>query len=241
MRGVILAGGTGTRLGKLTKVTNKHLLPVGHEPMIGHGIRKLVGSGIKDITLVTNPESVGDFARLLGSGEDFLCNITYRVQNKPGGIAEALGLVKAYCDTRLCAVLLGDNIFQSKIPRVIIDGMIAPNHACIVLKQVPDPSRYGVVEFDREMIVGIEEKPTHPKSEYAITGIYRYPSDIFDVIKSLKPSARGELEITDVNNYYLKNHRISYSMLDGYWTDAGTTESLQLANDLVYRQPPRFS
>jgi glucose-1-phosphate thymidylyltransferase len=240
LRGVILAGGKGTRLGELTKVTNKHLLPVGPMPMVYHPLKKLVGAGIRDVLLVSGTEHMGDFVELLGSGKDHHCSLTYRVQDEAGGIAQALGLAALFCSGSRCAVILGDNIFEAPLGSMLADANKAPDCAWVALKQVHDPKRYGVAELRGDRIASIEEKPDHPKSDYAVAGIYLYPPDVFEVIKTLKPSRRGELEITDVNRHYLEKGRLGYSILDGYWTDAGTLESLLLANELVNKTPPRF-
>jgi glucose-1-phosphate thymidylyltransferase len=240
LRGVILAGGKGTRLGELTKVTNKHLLPVGPYPMVYHPLKKLVGAGIRDILLVSGTEHMGDFVELLGSGKDYGCRLTYRVQDEAGGIAQALGLAELFCHESRCLVILGDNIFQDSLQALVTVAEKRPNDAFILLKQVHDPQRYGVAELRGEQIVGIEEKPTNPKSDFAVSGIYLYPPDVFDVIPTLKPSKRGELEITDVNNYYLEKGRLRHSLLRGYWTDAGTPDSLATANQLVWKEMPEF-
>ena len=240
LRGVILAGGKGTRLGELTKVTNKHLLPVGPYPMVYHPLKKLVGAGVRDILLVSGTEHMGDFVELLGSGKDYGCRLTYRVQDEAGGIAQALGLAELFCHDARCLVILGDNIFQDSLNELIAAGDKRPNDAFILLKQVHDPQRYGVAELRGENIVSIEEKPKKPKSDFAVAGIYLYPPDVFGVIKTLKPSGRGELEITDVNRYYLDKSRLCHSLLRGYWTDAGTLESLIIANQLVSQEMPTF-
>jgi glucose-1-phosphate thymidylyltransferase len=240
LRGVILAGGKGTRLGELTKVTNKHLLPVGPYPMVYHPLKKMVGAGIKDILLVSGTEHMGDFVELLGSGREYQCRLTYRVQDEAGGIAQALGLAEQFCHDARSLVILGDNIFQDPLGPFLAAAEAKPNHAWVMLKQVHDPQRYGVAEVKGDSILSIEEKPKKPKSDYAVAGIYLYPHDVFGVIKTLKPSGRGELEITDVNRYYLKQGRLGFSSLEGYWTDAGTPESLAHANQLVQQQMPAF-
>lgn len=240
MRGVILAGGKGTRLGDLTKVTNKHLLPVGPYPMIYHHIKKLVGAGMTDILLVSGTEHMGDFIELLGSGKEHNCRLTYRVQDEAGGIAQALSLAEQFCaGSRMC-VLLGDNIFRDPLISFVEKANSRPDWAWIGLKRVPDPGRYGVAELNGDNIVGIEEKPKAPKSDTAVIGIYIYPPDVFSVVRGLKPSARGEYEITDVNNHYIREGRMGHMILDGYWTDAGTLDSLDYANELVRKEPPRF-
>jgi glucose-1-phosphate thymidylyltransferase len=240
VRGIVLAGGKGTRLGELTKVTNKHLLPVGPVPMVYHPLKKLTGAGIKDILLVSGTEHMGDFVELLGSGRDHGCTLTYRVQDEAGGIAQALGLAALFCTGARCAVILGDNIFHDSLGPMLADAGKKPDWAWVALKRVHDPARYGVAELQGDRIVGIEEKPAKPKSDFAVAGIYVYPEDVFNVVKTLKPSARGELEITDVNRHYLEQGRLGYSMLQGYWTDAGTLESLATANMLVRESPPVF-
>src|SRR5262245_28661159 len=240
IRGIILAGGKGTRLGELTKVTNKHLLPVGPYPMVYHPLKKLVGAGIKDIMLVSGTEHMGDFVELLGSGREYNCNLTYRVQDEAGGIAQALGLAELFCHNARCMVILGDNIFHDRLTALLNEANGHPDRAWIALKRVPDPGRYGVAELDGNRVVGIEEKPAKPKSDCAVAGIYVYPADVFEVIKTLKPSRRGELEITDVNRHYLEKGRLGYTVLSGYWTDAGTPDSLLLANELVQKNAPIF-
>lgn len=240
MRGVVLAGGSGTRLYPLTKVTNKHLLPVGPYPMVYYPLKKLIGAGLKDILLVSGTEHMGDFVELLGSGTGHDCRLTYRVQDQAGGIAQALGLAELFCTSSRCCVLLGDNIFQAPLAPMLEAAAKHPDWAWIGLKEVHDPGRYGVAEVQGSKVLGIEEKPKSPKSNYAVVGIYIYPPDVFEVIKTLKPSGRGELEITDVNNYYLKEGRMGSSVLDGYWTDAGTLDSLDVANELVRKEPPKW-
>ena len=240
VRGIVLAGGKGTRLGELTKVTNKHLLPVGPVPMVYHPLRKLTGAGIRDVLLVSGTEHMGDFVELLGSGREHGCGLTYRVQDEAGGIAQALGLAELYCHDVRTLVILGDNIFLDSLKELVAAANEQPDHAWIMLKRVPDPQRYGVAEVRDGRVVGIEEKPKKPKSDYAVAGIYLYPPDVFGFIKTLKPSARGELEITDVNRHYLEIDRLSYRELKGYWTDAGTLESLRTANQLVHGQMPEF-
>ena len=240
LRGVILAGGKGTRLGELTKVTNKHLLPVGPMPMVYHPLKKMVGAGIRDILLVSGTEHMGDFVELLGSGREYQCNLTYRVQDEAGGIAQALGLAALFCHGVRSLVILGDNVFHDPLTDLVAAADKKPDHAFVLLKQVPDPQRYGVAELRGESIVSIEEKPKKPKSDYAVAGIYLYPPDVFNVIKTLKPSGRGELEITDVNRHYLEQGRLNHSLLKGYWTDAGTLESLLVANELVRQEMPHF-
>jgi glucose-1-phosphate thymidylyltransferase len=239
-RGVILAGGKGTRLGELTKVTNKHLLPVGEYPMVYHPLYKLTGAGLKDVLLVSGTEHMGDFVELLGSGKDYNCRLTYRVQDEAGGIAQALGLAELFSQDARSVVILGDNIFADPLHKMIAESDKQPDWAWVAIKRVPDPGRYGVAEIRGNQIIGIEEKPQNPKSDFAVAGIYIYPSDVFRVIKELRPSKRGELEITDVNTYYMREGRLGFTLLDGYWTDAGTIESLLHANQLVRESQPIF-
>ncbi len=238
MKGIILAGGSGTRLLPLTKITNKHLLPVGREPMIVHPVRKLTQAGIRDILVVTGCEHMGDVVGLLGSGRDFDCEFTYRVQDQAGGIAQALSLGRDFARGEKIVVLLGDNIFQDELGMYCERFARQGRGARILLKRVPDPQRYGVAEIEGTSIVSIEEKPLHPKSQYAVTGIYMYDDRVFDIVAQLRPSGRGELEITDVNNAYIKRGELGFDVLEGYWTDAGTHESLRLANELVLGLTP---
>jgi glucose-1-phosphate thymidylyltransferase len=240
IRGIVLAGGKGTRLGELTKITNKHLLPVGPLPMIYYPLKKIVGAGIRDVMLVSGTEHMGDFVELLGSGRGHNCSLTYRVQDEAGGIAQALGLAETYCAGNRSLVILGDNIFHASVRAILKEADAHPDWAWVGLKQVPDPGRYGVAQLQGKLVIGIEEKPKKPKSELAVIGVYIYPADVFEVIRTLKPSARGELEITDVNSYYLRQGRLGYTILEGYWTDAGTLDSLAYANQLVREQPPLF-
>jgi glucose-1-phosphate thymidylyltransferase len=208
--------------------------------MVYHPLKKLVGAGLKDILLVSGTEHMGDFVELLGSGHEHHCSLTYRVQDEAGGIAQALGLAELFCHGVRSLVILGDNIFLDPLGRFLEEAHRHPDWAWVALKQVPDPKRYGVAELSGHRIVSIEEKPQRPKSDYAVAGIYLYPPDVFEVIKTLRPSTRGEMEITDVNRHYLEQGRLGSTILDGYWTDAGTLESLALANQLVRQTPPRF-
>ncbi len=237
MKGIILAGGTGSRLFPLTKVTNKHLLPVGSKPMIYYPIEKLTGVGIREILIVTGTEHMGDVVSLLGSGKDFGCRFTYKVQDEAGGIAQALGLAENFAGGDPMTVILGDNIFEDDLDRII--SAYPGQGAAIMLKAVADPTRYGVAELEGDRIVGIEEKPNKPKSDLCVTGIYIYDANVFRYIKTLKPSHRGELEITDVNNHYIKEGRMHYSIMKGWWTDAGTPESLRRANELMHKAEER--
>jgi len=232
MKGVILAGGTGSRLRPLTQVTNKHLLPVGRYPMIFYPIYKLKKAGINEILIVTGREHMGDVIELLGSGKDFGVEFTYKVQDEAGGIAQALGLARHFVNGDKCVVILGDNIFEDDITPYVKEFEEQKEGAKILLKEVPDPQRFGVPEFKDGKIIAIEEKPKEPKSNLAVTGIYMYDSEVFEIIKTLKPSWRGELEITDVNNAYIKKGTLTYNILKGWWTDAGTPESLFRANEL---------
>jgi len=233
MKGVILAGGTGSRLYPLTKVTNKHLLPVGKYPMIYHPIYKLLQANIHKILIVTGKEHMGSIVNHLGSGREFGAEFTYKVQDETGGIAQALGLAESFIGTDLFTVILGDNVFNDHIGSYVENFIHQSKGAKILIKEVPDPERYGVPELRNDRIISIEEKPKLPKSTYAVTGIYMYDIRVFDIIKSLKPSARGELEITDVNNKYLESNELTYDVLQGWWTDAGTHGSLAKANKLA--------
>jgi glucose-1-phosphate thymidylyltransferase len=233
MKGIILAGGTGSRLYPLTKVTNKHLLPVGREPMIFHPVRKLIDAGIDEILVVTGVEHMGDVVTLLGSGKDFHCRFTYKVQDEAGGIAQALGLAENFAGRDSMCVILGDNVFQDPIRRFVDAFEAQRRGARLILKAVHDPQRYGVAEVDGSRVLRIVEKPKEPKSDLAVVGVYFYDPDVFSVIKTLKPSARGELEITDVNNHYLRAGTLQCDRLEGWWTDAGTFESLHAAHELV--------
>jgi glucose-1-phosphate thymidylyltransferase len=238
LRGVVLAGGTGSRLRPLTKVTNKHLLPVGQKPMIYYPIEKLTGVGIEEILIVTGVEHMGDVVALLGSGREFGCRFTYKVQDEAGGIAQALGLAENFANGQSLGVILADNIFRTSL-RPYAERFVAQKAgARLLLQRVPDPHRFGVAEIRDGKVLGIEEKPAQPKSDYAITGIYFYDAKVFDIIRTLKPSARGELEITDVNNAYIAQGLLECDTLDGWWTDAGTFESLMRANELVKGEPP---
>jgi len=238
LRGIVLAGGTGSRVLPLTKVTNKHLLPVGKKPMIFYPIEKLTGIGIEEILIVTGVEHMGDVVSLLGSGKDFGCRFTYKVQDQAGGIAQALALAENFARNQSVAVILGDNIFQANLKTYGAKFLAQGAGARILLKQVPHPQRFGVAELSDGRIIGIEEKPDQPKSDYAVTGIYFYDGAVFDIIRTLKPSARGEFEITHVNDSYIAKGQLVYDIIDGWWTDAGTFESLTKANQLVAEEPP---
>jgi len=233
MKGIVLAGGTGSRLFPLTKVTNKHLLPVGKKPMIYYPIEKLINAGIDEILIVTGTDHMGAVVNLLGSGKDFGCRFTYKVQDEAGGIAQALGLAENFVGSDTMTVILGDNIFEASLDAALEN--YPGSGGQILLQKVDDPERFGVAELNGEKIVGIEEKPDQPKSDYAVTGIYMFDYRVFDLIKTLKPSGRGELEITDVNNHYIKKGEMRFSVLEGWWTDAGTPESYKIANQLAYK------
>ncbi len=234
MKGVVLAGGTGSRMFPLTKITNKHLLPIYNRPMIYFPIRTLVDAGITDILVVTGGRNSGDFLRLLGNGKEFgLKHVNYTYQEGEGGIADALNLAEHFADGQKLCVILGDNIIEGSIREAVADFRGQPSGAKILLKDVPDAWRFGVAELVNGKILGIEEKPKNPKSNYAVTGIYLYDATVFDKIRQLVPSLRGELEITDVNNAYIREGSLTYSILEGWWTDAGTFDSLLRATNLV--------
>ena len=234
MRGVVLAGGTGSRLNPLTRVTNKHLLPVYNKPMVYYPIQTLVNAGIEEILLVTGGKNSGEFLRLLGNGREFgLKHLNYTYQEGEGGIAEALSLAEYFAGDESICVILGDNIIETNICRAADDFRKQKGGAKLLLKEVSDAHRFGVAEIKGGRIVGIEEKPVRPKSKYAVTGIYMYDKTVFEKTRGLKRSVRGELEITDVNNLYIQEGSLTYETLDGWWTDAGTFESLLRANQLV--------
>lgn len=235
MKGVILAGGTGSRMYPLTKVTNKHLLPVYDKPMIYYPLQTLIDAGIKDIMIVSGRGHAGHFLELLGSGSEFGVRFKYEIQDEAGGIAQALNLSRDFVDNDNVTVILGDNIFQDNFRD---DIQSFKSGAKIFLKKVPDAPRFGVAEIDVDAgkIIGIEEKPQNPKSDYAVTGIYIYDSTVFDIIDALKPSARGELEISEVNDNYIKQGRMGYSLLEGFWSDAGTFDSLLRASLLIQQK-----
>ena len=240
MKGVVLAGGTGSRLFPLTKITNKHLLPIYDRPMIYYPIQTLVDAGISDILIVTGGRNSGDFLRLLANGKEFgLKHINYTYQEGEGGIADALALAEHFADGQKICVILGDNIIEGSIRDAAERFRKQPSGAHILLKEVHDAERFGVAELAGDHIVGIEEKPKHPKSNYAVTGFYMYDATVFDKIKTLVPSHRGELEITDVNNAYISEGSMKFSFLDGWWTDAGTFESLLRAANLVAQSVAR--
>ena len=234
MKGVILAGGLGTRLHPLTKITNKHLLPIYDRPMIYYPLQTLVDAGIDDILLVTGGNNAGDFLKLLGNGKEFgLKHLNYTYQEGEGGIAEALGLAEYFSEGDSVIVILGDNIIEKSIKTAVENFKQQGGGAKILLKEVEDPQRFGVAELDGEKVVNIVEKPKQPKSNLIVIGVYMYDSEVFEVIKTLKPSDRDELEITDVNNRYIQDNKMTFEVLDGWWTDAGTFESLYRANSLA--------
>ncbi len=235
MKGVVLAGGLGKRLEPLTRITNKHLLPIYHRPMIYYPLQTLVEAGISQILIVTGGANAGDFLRLLGNGEEFgLKHLNYTYQRGEGGIAEALGLAEHFAAGEPIAVILGDNIVEKSIRPYVERFAINSRGAKVLLKEVEDPWRFGVAELEAEQIIGIEEKPKYPKSNYVVTGVYLYDTQVFEIVKTLKPSAvSGELEITDVNNVYIQRRQMTYDILDGWWTDAGVPETLYRAATLV--------
>ena len=234
MKGVVLAGGTGSRLFPLTKITNKHLLPIYDKPMIYYPIQTLVDAGIRDILLVTGGRNSGDFLRLLANGKEFgLNHLNYTYQEGEGGIADALGLAEHFANGDKICVILGDNIVEKSLRQAVQDFEKQDRGAKILLKEVSDAERFGVAEFKGDHVIGIEEKPKNPKSNYAVTGVYLYDGSVFEKVRKLVPSKRGELEITDVNNAYIHEGTMTYAFLDGWWTDAGTFESLLRATNLV--------
>jgi len=240
MKGIVLAGGTGSRLFPLTKITNKHLLPIYDKPMIYYPIQTLVDAGIKEILLVTGGRNSGDFLRLLANGKEFgLKHLNYTYQEGEGGIADALSLAEHFADGEKICVILGDNIIEKNIRGAAEDFQKQESGAKILLKEVTDAQRFGVAEIRDGHVVGIEEKPEKPKSNYAVTGIYMYDETVFEKVRELVPSRRGELEITDVNNAYIREGTMTFSYLDGWWTDAGTFDSLLRATNLVAKDHPR--
>ena len=234
MKGVILAGGSGTRLNPLTRITNKHLLPIYDRPMVTYAIEALVKADVTEVMLVTGGTHAGEFLRLLGNGHEYgVSRMLYAYQERPGGIAEALGLAEDFADGESICVVLGDNIIENNVRQAVENFKKQSRGAKILLKEVEDAERFGVAEIRGDRVVSIEEKPRSPKSNYAVIGIYLYDATVFQKIRRLKPSGRGELEITDVNNFYLEEGNLTYEILDGWWTDAGTFESLLRANNLV--------
>lgn len=241
MKGVVLAGGLGKRLEPLTRITNKHLLPVYNKPMIYYPIQTLVDAGIKDILIVTGGNNAGDFLRLLGNGAEFgLKHINYTYQKGEGGIAQALELAEHFADNEKIVVILGDNLIEKGIKKYVEMFRQQKQGAMVLLKEVPDPHRFGVAQVKGRKIIQVVEKPKKPKSNLIVTGIYMYDARVFDIIKTLKPSKRGELEITDVNNRYIEWDDLSYAVLDGWWTDCGTFESLLRASNLVAKREKKL-
>lgn len=233
MKGIILAGGLGSRLHPLTKATNKHLLPVGTEPMLYHPIRQLTGAGIKDILVITSTLHMGDVVRCLGSGEEFGCHLSYKVQESADGIAHALALAESFAHGHRICVMLGDNVFEHSIAPYVQAFKKQREGARVLLKAVGDPERFGVAALDEHQVMEIEEKPSKPKSSFAVIGLYFFDEHVFDIIRSIRPSERGELEITSVNNVYIERKQLQYSICEGRWTDAGTFESLFEANQIM--------
>ncbi len=235
MKGIILAGGKGTRLNPLTKVTNKHLLPVGKEPMLFHPIRQLISAGLKQILVVTSTEHMGDIVKVLGSGKDFGCEFTFKVQEEAKGIAHALSLTEGFADNDKIVVFLGDNIFEYSIKHYVKNFENQKEGARVLLKKVSDPDRYGIAAMDEEHILEIEEKPSSPKTDYAVVGVYMYDPEVFDILENIRPSDRDEYEITSVNNEYIKKGKLEYDIVRGEWMDTGTFESYLEANKILYQ------
>lgn len=235
MKGIILAGGKGTRLYPLTKVTNKHLLPVGKEPMIFHPIRQLVSAGIYQIMIVTSTDHMGDIVKVLGSGKEFGCEFTFKVQEEAKGIADALSLAENFAGNDKVVVFLGDNVFESSISPYVRNFEKQEKGARVLLKKVNDPERFGIAAMDEKHILEIEEKPQSPKTDFAVVGVYMYNPKVFDIIRKIKPSDRGEYEITSVNNVYIKDQELKYDIVKGRWVDSGTFESYFEANELLYQ------
>ncbi len=233
MKGVILAGGRGTRLSPLTEITNKHLLPIGKEPMIWHSVKQLIGAGVTDIMVITSTDHMGAIVNSLGSGRRFNCEFTYRVQEEAGGIAHALALARNFAKDKQMVVLLADNVFEYSIAPYVEEFRRQTHGARVLLKEVGDPDRFGIAALDEKVILEIEEKPDEPKSNYAVVGCYMYDEQVFDMIDRIEPSARGELEVTSVNNFYIEHSQLQYSFVRGRWTDAGTFDSLNEANAIL--------
>lgn len=240
MKGIILAGGKGTRLFPLTKATNKHLLPLGKEPMLYHPIRQMVGAGLTNIIVVTSTQHMGDVVNCLGSGAEFGCSLTYKVQEEAGGIADALRLCESFAGADKVCVMLGDNVFEQSIEPYVRNFATQDAGARVVVKEVGEPDRYGVAAMDERQIVEIEEKPKNPKSSFAVVGLYFYDAQVWDIIRGIKPSARGELEITSVNNAYIERKQLMFDVCEGRWTDAGTFESWMEASKLMFDNDNRI-
>ena len=233
IKGVVLAGGKGTRLWPVTKITGKHFLPVGDKPIIYYPILTLQKAGVQDVLIVCGPEHTEQYVRLLGSGEEFGVNLYYTIQVEPVGIAHGLGLAKSFSDGKKIALILGDNIFGDEFNKAFADFDKKDRGAAVVLKKVSDPQRFGVAKFKNQKVELVIEKPKNPPSNWAVTGLYLYDNRVFDIIKDLKPSKRGEYEITDVNNHYIKEGTMDFIKAQKFWIDAGTFESLHQANILV--------
>ncbi len=240
MKGIILAGGKGTRLFPLTKATNKHLLPLGKEPMLYHPIRHMIGAGIKDILVVTSTQHMGDVVNCLGSGVEFGGSLTYKVQEEAAGIADALRLGESFAGKEKICVMLGDNVFENSIAPYAANFEKQTEGARVVVKEVGEPERYGVAAMDERQIVEIEEKPKNPKSSFAVVGLYFYDSKVWDIIRGIKPSARGELEITSVNNAYIERGQLMFDVCEGRWTDAGTFDSWMEASTMMFENDNRI-
>lgn len=240
MKGIILAGGKGTRLFPLTKATNKHLLPVGKEPMIYHLLHQMCSANITDIMIVTSTEHMGDVVNCLGSGAEFNCSLTYRVQEEAKGIAHALAMAEPFSQQEKICVLLGDNVFEYSIAPYVENFHRQKKGARVLLKEVGDPERYGIAALDEQQIIDIQEKPLFPKSAFAVIGLYFYDASVFDVIRSIKPSQRGELEITSVNTAYIMRGELEYDICHGRWTDAGTLDSFREANEILFSNNNRL-
>ncbi len=237
MKGIVLAGGLGTRLHPLTKITNKHLLPIYDRPMIYYPIQSLVDAGIHEILVVTGGNNAGDFLKLLGNGKEFgLRHLDYTYQEGEGGIADALSLAEHFADEGSICVILGDNVYENSFKRSVEAYQVQGGGARVHLKEVDNPQRFGVPVLEGDRVLKIEEKPSEPKSDYAVTGVYMYDPEVFKIIKTLEPSGRGELEITDVNNAYIEAGKMSYEVVEGWWSDAGTFDSLLRTNILVAGQ-----
>lgn len=233
MKGVLLAGGTGSRLFPLTKGVNKHLLPIADKPMICHPLAKLVEFGVKDVLLITGPEHLNQFAMLLGDGSEWNCHLHMRVQQKPGGIAQALSLAETFVGKDSFWVILGDNIFNDSLQEVSTQLPLKEDEAFIMLKEVHDPERFGIAEVNEGKVISVVEKPKKPKSNFCVTGVYAYTPSVFEVIREVKPSGRGEMEISDVNHFYAQAGKLKYNVLKSWWIDAGTIESFNRANQLL--------
>lgn len=233
MKGVILAGGVGNRLSPLTEITNKHLLPIGKEPMIWHSVKQLVSANIREILIVTSTHHMGDIVNSLGSGQRFNCDFTYKVQEEAGGVAHALALAESFSQRQPIVVLLGDNIFEYSISLHVEAFKHQSDGARVLIKQVNDPERFGIAALDEHQIIRIEEKPNDPTSRYAVVGCYMYDSQVFEFIRMIHPSDRGELEITSVNNLYIQKQQLEYSFVRGRWTDAGMFDSLYEASSIL--------